>query len=414
MRLRDTRRRLTLAFGGAFAVLLLLGAAALYVVLERGYRHAYDQALLETRQLAHDLFRFDRGEYPTAAATIAHIMSEMVTSDRSMVAFDSTGQRIATARRAPMAPDLSHVAPLGVGASPSSMRAAGHEVRLMRVSLPEGFELVVGVSDVEYLARRHTLRVALGIGVPILLLLGALLGARLAEPVLQVQRAFLADAAHELRTPIAIVLSKADAARQGDDPARARAALDAVAGEAQRMGTMVADLLLLAREDAETTTLRVPLFLDDVAQRAIERARALPEAHGRPIVLGAWDEAPALGDPVLLERAILALLHNALVHASDGPVTLECGTDDRDVWLRVSDTGPGIAPADRERVFERGTRLDTGRPGHGLGLAIVRTIAERMGGRVAVSDHGTGASLMLTLPSRPIVASPAPSPELAR
>jgi signal transduction histidine kinase len=179
------------------------------------------------------------------------------------------------------------------------------------------------------------------------------------------------------------------------------------------MGALVGDLLLLAREDANAPVRRVPIYLDDLAQRAITRARALGEADGRPIRLGAWDEAPALGDPDLIERAILALLHNALVHADAGPVTVETGSDAESSWLRVTDTGPGIAPADRDRIFERGTRLDASRPGTGLGLSIVRFIAEGLGGTVAVSDDQGGTSFLLSLPTLAVGSPPTPAPRSA-
>lgn len=397
--LGTTRRRIMLAFGGSFAALLLLGAVALYLVLVRGYREAYDHHLTESAQLALDLFRFDRQEYPTAAATVAHIMNEMVTADRSVAGFDSTGHRLGVARRAPMAPDLTHVSPLGLGPVPSTRRMQGHEVRLVRIPLPEGIELVVGVSDVEYHARVHTLRVALGVGIPILLVLGALLGARLAEPVLEVQRRFLADVAHELRTPIAIVLAEADAGRAADSPERSRAALAAVASEAERMGGMVSDLMLLAREDEMMPPEQAPLYLDDVAQHAIHRVATLPEAAGRPIRLGTWDESRVRGDAALLERAIVALLHNALVHADGGEVTVETGQGDSEAWVRVADTGPGIPRDARERIFERGVRLDRSRPGNGLGLPIVRLIVERHGGTVSVDDTPSGASFTIRLPA---------------
>ena len=341
MTLGTTRRRLMLAFGGSFAGLLLLGSVALYAVLVRGYREAYDHHLTESAQLALDLFRFDRSEYPTAAAAVAHIMTELVTADRSVAAFDSTGHRIGVARRAPMAPDLSRVSPVGLGPLPSAHRMQGREVRLMLVPLPEGIELVVGVSDAEYHARVHALRVTLGIGIPALLILGALLGARLAEPVLRVQRRFLADVAHELRTPIAIVLAEADAGRAAATPERRQAALAAVASEAERMGAMVSDLMLLAREDDVLVPAEQPLFLDDVAQRAIHRATSLPEATGRSFRLGTWEEAPAQGDAELLERAILALLHNALVHGDRDEITVETGRGEGEAWVRVIDAGPG-------------------------------------------------------------------------
>lgn len=393
-----TRRRLATAFGMGFAALLILGGGALYGVLVDGYRQAYDHELLETSSLARDLYRIDRAEYPTPAGAIAHIMSELVTVDRSLVAFDSTGRRIAIARRAPLAPDLSHVSLLSTGTHPTTVILAGQRARLMRFVLADGIEMVVGVSEVEFVARVHTLRMALGIGGPILLLLGALLGMRLADPVLDMHRDFLIDAAHELRTPLAIIMSEADAGRITDEPDRMRASLDAVAREAGQMGTIVGDLLVLARQDSQVKPARVPLFLDDLAQRTISRVRTLPDSAGRSIVLGQWDEAPALGDPVLLERAILALLHNALVHAPSGPVTVETGVDGGSAWVRVRDTGPGIRDVDRERVFERGARLLPGKPGSGLGLPIVRAIAEAHGGTVVIEDNAPGARFTMQIP----------------
>lgn len=390
-----TRRQLALAFTLGFAVLLLLGGGALYLVLIDGYRQAYDHELVETMALARDHYQIDRVSYTEPTDAVTHIMSELATVHRSLVAFDTGGQRIAMTRRAPAAPDLTHVSLLSAGHKPTTVTMAGTPTRLMRFALSDGIEIVVGVSEDDYAAQVHTLRMALGIGVPVLLLLGALLGMWLADPVLDLHREFLAEAAHEIRTPLAIILSEADAGRATDAPVRMKASLDSIAQEAGRLGSIVSDVLLLARHDAHTPPAQDFFYLDDVAQHAISRARALPESDGRPIVLGEWDEAPTHGDPVLLERAILALIQNALVHASNGPVTVSAGHDHTRSWIRVADIGPGIPPEDRERIFVRGERLLPGRPGSGLGLPIARAIAESHGGGITVGDNQPGAVLTL-------------------
>lgn len=398
MILGTTRRGLMVAFGGSFVALLLLGAAAFYLVLLRDYRLAYDHHLDETRQLASNLYQFDRGEFPTGAATIAHIMNELVTFDRSVTAFDSTGKRIGTVKRAPTAPDLSRISPVGIGSTPVTREMAGMEVRLMTIALPEGITLVVGVSDSEYRARVHSLRVALGIGLPILLILGVLLGARLAEPVLRAQRDFLGDVAHELRTPIAIIRAEADAGQAAGSRERATGALAAIGNEAGRMGNLVADLLLLARDERGDPTESEPLHLDEVANSAIQRTMTLPEARGRTIRLGNWEETPATGDPQLLERAVLALLHNSLVHVDAGDITVAVGSDAAEAWISVSDEGSGIPERERGRVFERGVRLQSRHPGSGLGLPIVQLILKRHGGRVTIDGDGSGTTVTLRLP----------------
>lgn len=403
--IRPLQQRIVLRFTAGVAVLLLAGALGFYLALAEGYREDADHELVETATLAETLYRVDRGEYGTPAATVAHIITELVTADRAIAAFTRSGQRIAMTPRGPVSPDLAHIALLDASPTPHSERIAGHDVRLLRVDLPDDLALVIGVNDTTYLTRMRFLRLVLGIGLPILLLLGVLLGTRMAEPVMAMQRGFLADAAHELRTPVAIIRSQADAARASTDPAEAVAAVGAIAVEADRMGRLVGDLLLLAREESLPIPSAKPLFLDDLAQRAISRVRALPEAAGRTITLGTSEEAPTHGDAEWLERAILALVHNAVVHAPEGPIVVETGTTGNTAWVRVRDHGPGVPRAARESIFERGARLDASRPGAGLGLPIAMLLARRHGGTIRIADGQPGAIFTLEIPTNPGGAS---------
>lgn len=224
--------------------------------------------------------------------------------------------------------------------------------------------------------------------------------------VAEQQRRFLADAAHELRTPIAIIRSAAEVSLAGDDSAEERKdALASVAQEAARLGSLVADLLALAREGTATAVeAREPVFLDDLAHRVVGRLRRLPIAAGREITLGDFDEAPVRANPALAERAIFALVHNALVHAAGSRIELSAGRDDtgkgRASWIRVRDWGPGVPPEAESRVFERFERLDPAAPGSGLGLAIARQIAEVHGGTLTLErPDGGGTAFVLRLPS---------------
>jgi signal transduction histidine kinase len=392
------------------AVLVLGGGGAFYLALADRYREDHDHELEETIAAAQTLYRVDRVEYPTGPAAIAHVMSELTTPDRTLAAYDAAGQRIAVTRSARSAPDLSHVDPFSVGVTPMSRVILDHDVRLMRTALPDSLWLVVGVADGTYRARIRFLRLLLATGLPLLLVAGSGLGVLAMRPllaaeraVLEEQRRFLADAAHELRTPVAVLRSELDAAHaEGDDPAVQRTAVRAIDREATRLARLVDDLLVLTRAEALPSPERQRLFLDDVAHRALGRVQRLPAAAGRRITLGGFEATAVRGDPILLERALVILLENALLHGGSGEVTLEVGPVGSRAVASVRDTGPGVPRGAAERIFERFGRLNTAQDGAGLGLPIARQIATQHGGTLTVEDASPGARFVLTLPLAPV------------
>ena len=207
------------------------------------------------------------------------------------------------------------------------------------------------------------------------------------------QRRFVADAAHELRSPLARMRTEleVDAAHpaSADPAATARSVLAETVGLQQ----LVDDLLLLARGDAGVTGRSIPVDLDDVVARAV---RSRDDAR---VVVAYLAPVQVLGDGDQLERVVANLLDNAGRHARERVVVALAAGDAAE--LTVTDDGPGIPAADADRVFERFTRLDDARTGGGagLGLAIARDIAERHGGTLTVgSGPGPGARFVLRLP----------------
>ena len=219
------------------------------------------------------------------------------------------------------------------------------------------------------------------------------------------QRRFLADAAHELRTPVTILRSEAEVTLRGDaDLAGYRRALEHIVLEANELGNLVADLLLLARDDAGAIApVRQPFYLDDTANRVLRRIRVLPAAAGHEFRRGEFEAAPVVGDPSLVERALFALVHNALCHAPGSTVELSTGATNggqpEGSWVRVRDDGPGIPTDLREQAFERFARLRTGTPGSGLGLAIARAIVQAHGGTLILEETTVGASFLMRFPA---------------
>ncbi|MCJ0870120.1 HAMP domain-containing sensor histidine kinase [Streptomyces sp. AP-93] len=209
------------------------------------------------------------------------------------------------------------------------------------------------------------------------------------------QRQFTADASHELRNPLAAVRSRLEVALR--DPGRESVA--AALADTERLQDIASDLLLLARLDGGPAPRTEPV---DLALLAAEDAARRPEP-GVALRLDARAPVPAAGDPARLERALANLVDNALRYARTG-VVVRASAEDGWALLEVTDDGPGIPEADRDRVFERFVRLDADRGraggGTGLGLAIAREIARAHGGEVrALPAPAGGARLVLRMPA---------------
>jgi signal transduction histidine kinase len=220
------------------------------------------------------------------------------------------------------------------------------------------------------------------------------------------RRTFVSTASHELRTPLASLalmldLLEEDLGQDDPDLAQAREEVGRARTQTERLSRLAAELLDLSRIDAGLPLREELVDVGEVARAVI--AEFMPTGDG-PVRLDAASECWAVADPGSVARIVRILVDNALRFTPDGAeVEVSVGEEGDHSTLRVRDSGPGVPVAEREMIFERFQRgSDTGPgAGFGLGLAIGRELARRMGGDLTIEDVETGASFLLVLPPGP-------------
>jgi len=219
--------------------------------------------------------------------------------------------------------------------------------------------------------------------------------------LLNAQREFVADASHQLRTPLTGLRLRLEGAQAiGDSPAAAE--LDAAIAEVDRLAHTVEELLVLSRA-GERELAGTPIDLDDIASAAVERWRAAADTHGITLEheLGGQNATAWAARPDV-ERALDAVLENALKYSPTGTAVTIASLPGR---IEVRDRGPGLAAGEQDVVFERfhrGRAGISGPPGNGLGLAIARELTREWRGDVAIGDRdGGGAVAVVSLPEGP-------------
>ena len=211
--------------------------------------------------------------------------------------------------------------------------------------------------------------------------------------VLRAQRQFMADASHELRTPVSVVrttaqVTMARTTRSEDDY---RESFAIVAEQSARLARLVDAMFLLSRAEANGLPLMpVPLYLDDLVGDCVRASRILAEERGVTIEVSGSSEQTFSGDDVLLRQMIGNLLDNAIRHARQGGrVAAVITPAPQAVTIAITNDGESIPTDQRERIFERFVRLDPTSKGAGLGLPIARWIAEAHGGSLTLDASGT-------------------------
>jgi signal transduction histidine kinase len=235
--------------------------------------------------------------------------------------------------------------------------------------------------------------------------------------LLEREQEFLSDASHQLRTPITVARGYTElieqdcrelAAETGADTAQIREDAQVVIEELQRLTRLSDGLLLLAAAERPEFLRRTSVPVDELVLEVAGRWRSVAQ---RRWMVEAVSGATVEGDRERLRTALDALVDNAIAFTTDhDEIALRAGSDQGDVLLEVTDTGPGLSPAVADRVFQRFASDDTGRGtgrGTGLGLAGVRAVVHAHGGSVAAGNRpGGGAWFRLRLPTAPAVPEP--------
>jgi len=219
-------------------------------------------------------------------------------------------------------------------------------------------------------------------------------------------RRFVADASHELRTPLTAIRGFAELHRQGavSGEEKTKELVQRIEKESIRMGSLVEDLLLLARMDQTPELAKEPVDLDNLIHEVVASARAAGPDHPITVDLPEGDNF-VLGDSTRIHQAVANLLANARTHTPSGtPITVSIKQRESETTITVADKGPGLSHADQEKIFERFYRADTSRArtkgeGSGLGLSIVDAVMKSHGGSVSVlSELGQGCEFTLHFP----------------
>ena len=221
-------------------------------------------------------------------------------------------------------------------------------------------------------------------------------------------RRFVADASHELRTPLTAIRGFAELHRQGavEGVEKTKELIGRIEKESIRMGSLVEDLLFLARSDEARPLIKEPVDINNLIEESVASARAAGPSHPITINMGGEsDEIFVLGDNKRIHQAVANLLANARTHTPTGtPIVVSAHVGDTETTISVADSGPGLPVEDQPRIFERFFRSDPSRArsageGSGLGLSIVDAIMKAHGGSVSVaSEPGNGATFTLHFP----------------
>ena len=228
------------------------------------------------------------------------------------------------------------------------------------------------------------------------------------------QRRLMADASHELRTPVAIISGEAELAlsRETRTPAELRQALERVRAETNRLKRIVDDLFLLARaESGDPIMVPREVYLGEVAADSVRAVRSLAEQKRVSLAFTGTEDLPFKGDEALLRRLFVNLLDNAIKYTpSGGDVTLSAERKNGAYLVTVADSGPGIPPDAQPHIFDRFYRSERDRrasatSGAGLGLAIAAWVAQTHGGSVSLessTSKGTTFAVRLPVPDAPV------------
>ena len=411
-----TRRRLVGVTFGLVAVLVvgigtgtaIAGLRALDADVDRALDAAVAAAAQRGGEQAHE---------PTDGDE-----STPASSDTFVLYLDAAGRVTANPSRVGLAglPDSTAVAEVAGGATRDlrTVTAGGLSVRLLTIPI-SGEDRAAGYVQGGFVLTLHDRQSASLLVTIVIVGLAGLVAAAIVTLIVtsralvpvrrsfDAQRRFVADASHELRTPVALIRANAEVLQREGlvQPAGAPLAADIVA-EADRLGRLVADLLTIAASDARDLTLELTQL--DLARLAAETARsaaALAAERGVSIVVDADRPVQVAGDRDQLTQLALILIDNAISHSpGGGAVTVAVAPGGRWATLTVSDQGPGVPEADRGRIFEAFTRLSDGRRrghrGSGLGLAIGSRIAAAHGGEIGIDDApGGGARFTVSLPT---------------
>ncbi|MCC7052723.1 MAG: HAMP domain-containing histidine kinase [Gemmatimonadaceae bacterium] len=441
------RARLALWYAGSALVLFLVFAITLRGTVRATLRREFTSGITSSASAIQSFYRIEQIEYGDVPATITHIANEVVFPDRIVeflkpdgtlafrvgrdpalppAAGDSSRTLVAPLRRVelPLDPASAPGWRLRVFASAAPLeRSLGRIDSWMLFGIPLGVLLAgatgwwlagrtlrpVGAmaeaatrmaSDRRDRLDRAPQRLPIDNPSDELGRLGLRFNALLDEVdgLLSQQRRFLADAAHELRTPVARMLGTVDLSLlDSTDAPTQHEALVRVRRDLDRTARLVDELLQLARADAAGIVHPEPAYLDDIVMDAVHVFQPLAETLGVRLLFSTLEEAPVRIDRVQVDRLVGILLDNAIRYTkAPGDVTVSVSRTPGAVELAVSDTGIGIPPAERARIFERFYRGAGARAmspeGSGLGLAIADWIARAHGAVLELQSVESGGT----------------------
>ncbi len=439
------RRRLTMGYVGVLALILVLFGVIVVVSFYRQVTSIQDDLLLQTAQRKASNPLDDGGSFGRIKATTEFDVAVEEVSFDEMVEQNPLLEEILREEALVIREEIlqkdpdSPSATLGLPYFEMAQQAGREsrniyetvegpegDVRVMNVPVYQSGEVIAVIQAAQ--SRQAVWQtvnslifalIPVGVGALALAAVGGLFMSRRAmRPVrdsFERQRTFIADASHELKTPLTLIRADAEVLSRGlasmEDGSENRELAEDLLGETDRMSAVLSDLLLLARLDAEKLSVsREPFNLTGVLAETSERFAARTTTEGKRLEIRHSGKLPARGDAARTGQILAALLDNALRFTPPGGlITVEGRTRGKRVETTITDTGPGI-PADHlPHIFERFYRADAQSEararsggGTGLGLAIARDLARAQGGELAAGNAAKGgASFNLTLPAGP-------------